>query len=201
MTTEAPQSLPDENAQPAAGSGEKSKTRDIITVAIVGIVAVMLGVNLFVMLDDADPDEYVGETAPSFTLPAFESGETVALEDYRGKVVVMDFWAHWCGSCRQQMPILDRLGHDSDLVDDVIVLSINIDDESADRRENVKKFLDETGFTLSTLLDDGMAQNSYEISVLPTLVIVDADGAVAYRSVGVHDESNLRKLIAEAADK
>ena len=175
-----------------------SKRRDVLSVAIISIIAVMLGVNLFMLFDDGGGASLDGETAPAFELPVFDSEETMALENYRGQVVVMDFWATWCPPCREQMPALEEVATDPELADEVAVFSINTDVETDERAGLVETFLSEEELTLPTLLDDGSVQRAYEASTIPTLVVVAPDGRVTYVSEGVHGASRLRELIVEA---
>lgn len=175
-----------------------AKRRDVVTVAVAAMIAMMLGVNLFVFLDDSD-GEITGGTAPGFELPVMEhDGETVALDDHRGRVVLIDFWATWCPPCRDQMPELEKIADDPELADDVAVLSVNTDPSEEDRHERIEQFKEDEQLTMSTLLDDGSVQAAYRAGTIPTLVVVDPAGDVAYVSEGIHDEQKLRELIADA---
>lgn len=176
-----------------------SRRRDVLTVAIVAIIAMMVGVNLFMLIDDGGGDEIADGEAPGFELPVMETDETVRLDELRGQVVLIDFWATWCPPCRDQMPALESVAHDPEYADDIEVLWVNVDPQTDDRRERIREFLDDEELTLPTLIDDGTVQGAYGAGTLPTLVVVDPEGQVAYVSEGVHDEQKLRDLIDEAA--
>ncbi len=182
-------SAPDGTAAP-----QPSKARDIVVVAVVAIIALMLGVNLFVWLDDGDDSPIEGMELPALTLEvAPGEGEAIDLADLRGKAVVMDFWAEWCTACKAQMPLLEALAADESLAQDVKFLSVNVDVE--DQREKVERFLGDRPLAMKTVLDTGAAQQWFRIVRLPTLVFVDSSGVVAHVSEGVHDEGELRSLI------
>lgn len=114
-----------------------------------------------------------GSVAPDFEL-ADLNGETVRLSDFRGRPVILNFWATWCAPCRLEMPELQRaqtgFGDDGP-----VVLTIN-QEESAER---VTEFFTEVGLTMPALLDPrakvGVAYGAY---FLPTTVIIDSDGIV-----------------------
>lgn len=178
---------------------KSQKRRDVLVVAIVAIIAVMLGANLFMLIDDGAGRALEGAEAPGFELPVFGTDEQRALREYRGQVVVIDFWATWCPPCRDQMPALEKLANDPALADEVAVLSINTDPDTDDRADQIQQFLDEEELTLPTLVDTGAARSAYRVATIPTLVVVDPAGTVVHVSEGVHDEDTLRALVAEAS--
>ena len=174
--------------------------RDVLTVTIIAITALVLGANLFMLFDDSPPGQVQGQTAPDFELPLFDSDEMVSVEKYRGQVIVIDFWATWCPPCREQMPILERIANDRELADEVVVLSVNTDPKTDDRGELVEAFLRDEEVSLATLMDTGQARRAYRITTIPTLVVVGPSGRVTHVSEGLHDEATIRRLIAEAGD-
>ncbi len=193
--------MAESNKQPSLG-------RDIVVVAVVAIIALMLGVNLFVLFDDSEQGvalfdsspgaAIVGEQAPDFELPVFGEEKIVTLEKYRGRVVVLDFWATWCPPCRDQMPELQTVSTDPSLADDVVILSINTDRDETERDEKVAQFLDDVDVTLPTLMDTGAVQSAYQVGTIPTLVVIDPQGEVDTFSPGVHDADELHRLIERA---
>lgn len=85
--------------------------------------------------------EMVGEPAPDFALPLFGEEELdLRLSEYRGKVVLIDFWATWCGPCKRQMP---RLRHVSGyfLDDDFEIITVNVDEENRKRRGLIHRYM------------------------------------------------------------
>ncbi len=130
--------------------------------------------------------------APDFTLTDVD-GKTVNLSDYRGKkVVILDFWATWCGPCRAAMPLIQSYYEKNK--GKVEVLSIN-EQETPDR---VAAFIKQTGYTYRVLLDrDGKVESAYRVYGIPTLFVVDKDGDLRHKSVGYRPdlEQQLTEII------
>jgi len=115
------------------------------------------------------------EEAPDFTLKSLEGGN-LRLEEYRGQVVLINFWASWCGPCRQEMPLLDRLHHRYEDTG-FAVLGINVEGEVGPAQEIV----DRTNVTFPILIDDGQkVSEMYNLEAMPSTVVVDRDGVVRY---------------------
>lgn len=196
--------MTESTTEPVSGDGAEALAeqstglgRDVMTVAVISIVALMLGVNLFLFFDDGS-GQMEGGDAPNFELPVMDSETTKELSEYRGQVVLIDFWATWCPPCVEQVPALDEVAADADWSDRVQILSINVDPPSEDRKDLIRTFLDDVDATLTTLIDDGQVQNMYAATTIPTLVVVDPRGQVVYVSQGVHDADRLRELIGDA---
>lgn len=115
------------------------------------------------------------DEAPDFTLKSLDGGN-LRLEEYRGQVVLINFWASWCGPCRQEMPILDRLHHRYEDTG-FAVLGVNVEGEAAPAQEIV----DKTNVTFPILIDDGQhVSEMYNLEAMPSTVVVDRDGVVRY---------------------
>ncbi len=149
---------------------------------------------------------YEGAQAPEVALPMAKAPGAatapempVELSQYRGKVMLLDFWATWCRPCRKQLPVVNQLAHDPSLADDLQVVTINVDEHAPDRVANVEAYLKMKNYRVTTLLDDGSAQQAYRIQSIPTMVVVDRHGEVFELLYGVHDARRLREVIAEAA--
>ena len=139
-----------------------------------------------------------GEAAPDFSLRDI-SGKQVSLEDYKGKVVLINFWATWCGPCQTEMPHLQKMYVDLE-EKGFVVLSISVDD--ARNASKVKPLIKRNGYTFPVLLDkDSSVANQYNPeSVLPYNVLVDKDGKVLWRkaSYAPGEEIELRHKVEEA---
>lgn len=157
--------------------------------------------NSTAVLDEASTPKKgvnVGFLAPEFKLRTL-SGVDAALSDYRGKIVLINFWATWCGPCKAEMPSMQALYNDYPR-EDFEILAVSID---IDPRAPVRQFIKDFGFTFPVLLDDTFAVNDqYQIRVVPTSVVVDRKGVVQHRLLGAKDWNApdsklfLEKLIA-----
>ena len=131
--------------------------------------------------------------APDFTLPTLE-GQTVQLSNYRGQVVVMEFWATWCGPCRSSLPSLEVM---STRYRDrgVTVLLINQQESAKDIRRWTKQ-----RYTASILLDErGDAAMKYEVQGIPQLFVINQQGQIVYHHGGYGGglERNLALILEE----
>jgi thiol-disulfide isomerase/thioredoxin len=129
----------------------------------------------------------------SFRLPTLD-GRTLGPPDYRGRVVVLDFWTTWCGPCRAQSKILEGL--QEEYADrGLVVLGVNL----AEPDEVIESFLAEQPAEWPTLLDrDGSLSLQAEVFGLPTMVILDPEGKVVYRGSGLTGARALRTVIDQA---
>lgn len=112
------------------------------------------------------------------------SGRQESLKNYRGKVILLNFWATWCPPCREEMPSMERLYHS--LKDQgLVVLGISSD---AFGERSVKPFVDEFRLTFPVLLDpDSRVTNVYMVRYRPTSYLIDAQGRIITRIVGPRD--------------
>lgn len=126
----------------------------------------------------ADYDITVGELAPNFTLMNLE-GEEVSLEDFRGKMVLINFWATWCGYCDKEMPDIQKLSEEND---DLVVLAVNV----MEKKEIVEKYIEEGGYDFEVVLDEkGDITKTYLAHYLPTSYFVDKDGILVGGKAGM----------------
>ena len=116
-----------------------------------------------------------GQPAPDFALKS-STGENLRLSEYRGDVVMINFWATWCGPCRQEMPLLDELYNRYERVG-FNLLGVNIDDDS----RRAMQMIDELGVDFPVLFDARKEVSKlYEVEAMPVTVIVDREGTVRY---------------------
>ena len=136
-----------------------------------------------------------GDAAPDFELPT-PDGATLRLSDYRGRPVILNFWATWCGPCRLEMPELQRAQTEFDAASDdgPIVLTIN----QGDSAERVNDFFAEVGLTLAALLDgNGDVGTTYGAFFLPTTVMIGPDGTVTAVHRGMISRDQLNGYLAD----
>jgi thiol-disulfide isomerase/thioredoxin len=120
-----------------------------------------------------------GDLAPEWTL-ADNSGEPHSLSDYRGKVVLMDFWATWCPPCRRAMPGLQRL-HEELADDGLVVLGINTWERSPDMAPG---FMTSNNYTYTLLMGGDSVARTYEVKGIPTFYVVGTEGEIIFKGRG-----------------
>ncbi|TCP55522.1 thiol-disulfide isomerase/thioredoxin [Tumebacillus sp. BK434] len=140
----------------------------------------------------------VGHRAPSFELQTFD-GKTVKLADLQGKPVVLNFWASWCGPCRNEMPDLEEMH--KKYGDQVHFYGVNL--TSQDNLENAKKFMGEMGVTFPSLMDsDEKTAQNYRTFSIPMTYAVDQNGIISEIHKGqinkVVMDGMLQRLVAGA---
>jgi thiol-disulfide isomerase/thioredoxin len=148
------------------------------------------------------PDSGVGEDATHDGLspaPAFDladlDGSRHRLSDYSGRVVLVEFWATWCGPCRLQAEILSRL-YEEVGGDDVEFLAVSL----GEPEDIVLKFTSKDPFPYPVLLDtDETLGFALEIYALPTVMIVDRKGDISFFRPGISDGETLRRALVAAA--
>src|SRR5688572_19765991 len=145
-------------------------------------------------MDEGEKSALVGSDAPDFTLDGMD-GKPVTLSDLKGSVVVLDFWATWCGPCVMAMPPLDKIYQDLK-GDGLKVYAVNL----REGPEKVKNFMETKGLSLPVLYDkEGEVATQYGVEGIPTQVIVGKDGTVKKVIVGYdpNGDEKLRALLAE----
>lgn len=167
----------------------KRTTRCLAGVALVaGIATTVISVHAV----------EVNSEAPDFTLETL-AGSNLRLQEHRGEVVLINFWASWCGPCRQEMPILDRL-HKRYAEAGFSVLGVNVEG----KRKPAEKVAKKAKVTFPVLIDAGQkVSEMYELEAMPTTVVVDRNGQVRYihRGYKPGDEAKyidvVKQLISE----
>jgi peroxiredoxin len=143
---------------------------------------------------DASPEVglAVGNLAPDFTLLDLE-GNPVSLSDYRGQVVLLNFWATWCAPCRVEMPTFQSY-FELYQSQDFVVLGVDFD-EPEDR---VRQFGQELGIGFPLLLDPGgEVQALYNIRGYPSSVFIRPDGTIGVIHIGIMVESQLENYLTQ----
>jgi peroxiredoxin len=136
-----------------------------------------------------------GKAAPDFTLAKLGGGD-VKLSDLKGKVVVLDFWATWCGPCVEGLPHVDKV-YQENKAKGVEAFAVNMQEEEGD----VKKFIADKKLTLPVLMEKkGDVAEKYKVEGIPETVIIGKDGKVrkVFIGSGPDTESQLRKAVEEA---
>lgn len=136
--------------------------------------------------------------APDFTLPV-RNGGTLALSELKGQVVMLNFWASWCGPCRQEMPLLDQMHKKYEALG-FKLLGVNVEADTKD----AERWLTQTPVTFPILFDrENKVSQLYSVNAMPSTVFIDRKGNVRYlhRGYKAGDESEylnqIRALLRE----
>lgn len=137
----------------------------------------------------------VGSDAPNFELPVPGSDTPFRLDDHRGKVILVDFWATWCVPCQRQSPALRSInGHYSG--DEFVLIGVNTDESDRRRAHKVHDYLIRHHLTAMTVaFDDNRTQVLYDVQSIPTMILIGADGKVKRVFRGVTTRSILERAI------
>jgi thiol-disulfide isomerase/thioredoxin len=127
-----------------------------------------------------------------FTLPDLE-GTPVHLADFRGKTVIIDFWATWCPPCIFQVPELNEFWIANEARGDVMVIGVAVDVEGA---EVVSPWAEEQGVEYQLVIGDEEVARDFGAMGFPTLVILRPDGSIDSRHVGLIEAEELEELVA-----
>ena len=173
------------------------KTRQNWIIFIV-VTALVGGVWIGVTRVDPDainptgrpPSADIGHPAPDFTLVNLE-GDEVALSDFKGQPIILNFWATWCGPCRAEMPSLQAASVSLD--GQAVILGVNVREQPS----AVGPFLDQYGVTYPVVLDEGgRIQTLYRIRAFPTTYFIDEQGVITEIISGALNEPMLRIRVA-----
>lgn len=153
-------------------------------------------------LFEQEPASYVPpefpRPAPNFSVTSL-TDETVTLENYKGKVVLLDFWATWCKPCVQTMPSLQKL-HDRFSTKNFSVLGISIDERG---EKKVKAFAKKHRLTYPIFLDakTNPAWESYNVKVIPAMFLIDASGQIVQQWTGEPDFKEVERVVENLLTK
>ncbi|RMG30213.1 MAG: hypothetical protein D6730_02820 [Bacteroidetes bacterium] len=144
---------------------------------------------------DKIKEKMLDEEAPAFTLTDLE-GKQVSLADLKGKVVVLDFWATWCGPCIASFPAMQKTVDNYQQDEEVVFLFVNTW-ENDNRREKAAKFMEKKGYNFHVIMDEeDKVVEQYKVEGIPTKFVIDKAGKIRFRSVGFNgnDEKTVKEL-------
>jgi thiol-disulfide isomerase/thioredoxin len=136
-----------------------------------------------------------GQSAPAFTGTPLRQGDPVRLEDFLGQVVYLDFWASWCGPCRQSLPWMERLREEFGAAG-LVIIAVNVDETPADAVRFLRRF--NVGYPV---IGDarGAIAALYDVRDMPSSYLIDRSGVVreVHRGFNRKDAARLRDVVAQ----
>lgn len=131
--------------------------------------------------------------APNFTVEDSE-GEGISLSDTRGKPVVVNFWASWCGPCKSEMPAFEELYQTYG--DEIVFMMVNMTDGGRETLKTAKRFVKESGYTFPVYYDTQLsAAMAYGVNSIPATYFIAADGSAVAYGLGALDAASIQRGI------
>jgi cytochrome c biogenesis protein CcmG/thiol:disulfide interchange protein DsbE len=177
-------------------TSEPLRSRDISTAisAVVGLALLALLTFAFLSSDRGRLQQ--GDLAPDFSLTLFDGSE-VSLNDLRGQVVVLNFWASWCAPCRREAPALQETW-ETYKGKGVIFLGVTY----KDAKKASQEFITEFGITYSNGIDArGQISRAFGVVAVPETFIIDSDGKVAWFRIGEIQAQDLVEQLEQLQNK
>lgn len=164
----------------------------------VAVVLLALGIVLArAVMSSTDSRAFPSEVAsgalpqaPDFDLPNLDGSGTTSLAALRGQVVVLNFWASWCGPCRKELPAIAAFAKAHP---EIAVIGVDYQDDV----ESAKAFAAEHGATWPSVVDDGPIGAAYKVPGLPATYLIDAQGQIVDRILGEVTEATLEAQVPE----
>ncbi|MDX8288483.1 TlpA disulfide reductase family protein [Metabacillus indicus] len=160
----------------------------------IGLLVFLAGYAVWFAILPKEPEEglEIGNKPPEFEMETL-SGETVTLDDVKGKKVMVNFWATWCPPCEAEMPEMQKLQDEHQ--DELVVLAVNMTNAEKSRKD-VEEFIAERNLTFPVALDkDGRVSIQYEVYSYPTTYFLDEEGSILNISRGAMTKETMEKLL------
>lgn len=134
--------------------------------------------------------EMLNEVAPDFALKDFD-GKEVSLESLKGKTIVIDFWATWCGPCIASMPAMNKVLTKYNSNEEVKFLFVDTYERSENKRQNAIDFMVKNKYPFRVLLDhENKMVADFKVSGIPTKFVIDKNGKIRFKAIGVEGEDD-----------
>ncbi|MBM7717590.1 peroxiredoxin [Bacillus thermophilus] len=140
-----------------------------------------------------------GEVPPDFELSSL-NGEKKRLSDYKGKKVILNFWATWCPPCKAEMPHMQQYYETKANSQNVEIIAVNLTyaERVSNKRSKVEEFKNEYKLTFPILLDEeGDVGNTYQTITIPTTYMIDTNGIIRKKIIGPMDQEMMERLVSE----
>ncbi|HXW67992.1 MAG TPA: redoxin domain-containing protein [Dissulfurispiraceae bacterium] len=173
----------------ASGPAEGSLKGYLYLLLLAGSLALLVG--LFHGCSDQKVVLRVGQTAPAFSLADIDGKTWKFPEDLKGKVVAIRFWADWCKSCAEEMPVIEKT-YDKYKDQGLVILAVNIGQE----RDAVVKFINGIKISYTVLLDPGtLVTKRYGVTGLPITFIIDRNGIIKQKILGEAGQTAFEEIV------
>ncbi|MFC4304477.1 redoxin domain-containing protein [Cohnella boryungensis] len=174
-------------------SFKRRLTAFLVVLALAGLISV-LATTLLSDRDTRSDGFALGEEAPPIQ-GVDTAGQRIALQDYRGQAVVVNFWASWCKPCVQEMPLIDEAYREGKFK----LISVN----AGESKGTVNEYLREHGISFPVLIDaTGQASDRYRVVGLPATFVIDEQGRLSRMGVGeLTDREQLDALLSGAGEE
>jgi cytochrome c biogenesis protein CcmG, thiol:disulfide interchange protein DsbE len=175
-----------------------------VPIAVIGVLALLIALLAYGLVQN-EPDRGVDEAlargkrapAPALELPKLGAEGTASLGDYRGRVVVLNFWASWCKPCRAESPLLERW-HRRMQDRGGTVVGVDMQDVT----DSAQAFIDEYGLSYPMLKDkEGEGVEKFGVVAYPETFVIDRKGRIAAVQRGPVDERFMRKSVAPLLER
>jgi len=142
-------------------------------------------------------EDLIGKPAPNFTLKDL-SGKTIHFSIFKGKPVLLEFWATWCPDCRETFPGLEKIYKELS-PKGLAVVTVSVDT----KQKAVAPFMEKNGYTAPVLLDDGKMRKLYHVQRIPTAFLIDRKGIIRtyFVEYGVKGQSGLEEEIRKIMEQ
>jgi DsbE subfamily thiol:disulfide oxidoreductase len=163
-----------------------------IILSVVLAVFVLVGFLLFSREESERTKAAIGHLAPQFELTDLQ-GKKINLRDYRGKVVLVNFWATWCETCKEESPLLQKLVNDEKGNSQLTVLKILF----RDSKSNAELYIKKNKFNFTVLFDDKHTAFDYGVTGVPETFVISKTGILRHKFIGPvrWDMPDIRTLI------
>lgn len=159
--------------------------KNMLIVLVICLCFTACGRNLVADVPDTYPALQEGDSMRDFTATLVD-GSTFTLSDHKGKVILLNFWATWCGPCVGEMPAFPRLVEQ--FGDDLVLIAVNCNES----KQIVSKFLLDNSYTFPVALDpDDAVSDLYPTDGIPYTVLFDKDGNAAHITIGAQDAETM----------
>lgn len=191
--------MEEREAEPRGGCARLARVSSMLALTLVACVAITLilalvGAFAYTQLGPGGVMSQVriGKTAPDFELPLLDGG-MVRLSDYRGNIVVLNFWATYCRRCEKELPALEAAA-EKYAAEGVVVLTVN----PRQKITHIREYLAQQGITLTIAMDaHDKVWRQYRIVALPTTVFIDREGVVHAVELDVLTPELIEKYVRE----